>query len=150
MGRNYSREDNPQLSDLALIWSASESDWRLATFSDVFTLYSESFAHVLLEPDTQYSVPLTGATVVIGVNDNDTHLVVVPAGTIAALTITLPAPANLRDKQTLLVTSTQVVTTLTVNGNGATAVRGAPSAFTANGFFTLKYDLALNVWNRVG
>lgn len=150
MSRNYSRISDPQLSDLIQIWDASNSDWRLVTFSDAFALFQESYTTMLLEPDSQNSAPVTGADVAVNDNDNDTHLILTPAGTLATLTITLPAKANLRDKQTVLVTSTQVLTALTVAANGVSAVNGAPAAMTANGYFKLKYDLTLDSWNRVG
>jgi len=149
MSRRYSKTTDPQLNDFSMIWDESEGDWRLTTFTNIFALYNESFTNVIQEADSQYSTPLTGVTVSVNVNDNDTHLIITPAGTIAALTITLPEASNLRDKQTFLCTCTQIVTTLTVDGNGTT-VNGAPTAFTANGYFTLKYDLTLGVWNRVG
>lgn len=140
----------PQLSDLIAIWDSVNSDTRNTSLNRVFELFSESFTNAVLEADSQYSTPLTGANVLVNDNNNDTHLIVVPAGTIAALTITLPAKVNIRDKQTLLVNCTQIVTALTVAANGASAVNGAPTAFTANGFFTLKYDLTLDTWSRVG
>ena len=149
MSKNYSRISDPQLNDLSMLWDSSNSDWRLATFTDIFALYNASFTNVVLEADSQNSAPVTGATVVVNDNNNDTHLILTPAGTLSTLTITLPAVANLRDKQTFLSTSTQVVTTLTVGGNGTT-INGAPTAFTAGGYFKLKYDLTLGTWNRIG
>ncbi len=149
MGRNYSRTDDPQLSDLSFIWDTSNSDWRLATFSDIFDLFKESYTNVVLEAGSQYASPTTGTTVTVTVNDEDTHLILTPAATLSTLTIELPSAENLRDKQVFNSTCTQVVTTLTVDGNGTT-VNGAPTAFAANGYFTLKYDLTLGVWNRIG
>ncbi|MNR16702.1 hypothetical protein D3C85_1333210 [compost metagenome] len=61
----------------------------------------------------------------------------------------LPAVANIIDKQEVLVNCTQAVTTLTINGNGAT-VTGAPTTLAANAFFRLKYDQPSTVWYRVG
>jgi hypothetical protein len=40
MGRNYSRKSDPKLSDLAMIWDAENSDWRLTTLSDIKTLFN--------------------------------------------------------------------------------------------------------------
>ena len=40
--------------------------------------------------------------------------------------------------------------TLTINGNGATAVTGAPTALAANAFFRLRFDRATSSWYRVG
>src|SRR6056297_2158682 len=35
----YSRKENPTLQDLSLIWDDANSDWRLATLSNVFKLF---------------------------------------------------------------------------------------------------------------
>jgi hypothetical protein len=151
MSRNYSRISDPSLAYLSLIWDSSNSDWRLTTFNDVFTLFSESFMNTMLEPDSQYAAPaLDDQNIQINSNNHDTHLILTPANTLATLTITLPTPANLRDKQLLICNCTQQVTDLTIEGNGAAAVNGMPSSLGADDFFTLKYDLTLNTWNRVG
>lgn len=99
---------------------------------------------------TQYSSPVTGATVQVTDSSANTHLILTPSGTLSTLTIKLPALANLIDKQDILINCTQAVTALTVNGNGAGAVTGEPSSLSANDFFRLKYDSTLDVWYRVG
>lgn len=150
MSRNYSRKSSPKLADMPLIWDSENNDWRLCTLSDVFTLFSESFLETVLEPDSQYAAPaVTDFEVTISANDHDTHLILTPASTLAAGTITLPTPANLRDKQLLICNCTQQVTALTIEGNGAAAVNGGPTTLGADDFFTLKYDLTLNTWNRI-
>ena len=150
MGRNYSRKSDPKLTDLPMIWDSENSDWRLTTLNDIFTLFSGSFLYTMLEPDSQYAAPaVTGFAIQINANNHDTHLILTPASTLAAGTITLPTPANLRDKQLLICNCTQQVTALTIEGNGAAAVNGGPSSLGADDFFTLKYDLTLNTWNRI-
>lgn len=154
MGRNYSRKSDPTLSDLAFIWDAASSDWKLVTFSDISTLLqsaSEETDTNIKEMNTQYSAPsAAGFTVQVNDDDEDTHLILIPTGTLADGTIKLPLVTNLRDKQKVLVSCTQQITTLTVDSNGTTAVNGAPSALGADDYFTLKYDLAVDAWYRVG
>lgn len=102
---------------------------------------------------TQRSSPATGATVAVTDSSDNTHLILTPAGTIATLTLTLPAggtSGNAIDKQEVLVTSEQIVSALTISANGATAVVGGLTAFTAGGFMRLKYDSQFHTWNRVG
>lgn len=65
-------------------------------------------------------------------------------------TVVLPAVTNLRDKQTVLITSTQEITALVVDENGAGSIYGEPTSLSAEGFFKMKYDLALDAWFRVG
>ena len=140
----------PELGDLMAIWQTTNSDTRNCSLTALFTLFSESFMNTVLEPDSQYAAPaVTAFDIQINSNNNDTHLILTPAGTLAAGTITLPTPANLRDKQLLICSCTQQVTALTIAGNGASAVNGAPTALSADDFFTLKYDLTLNTWNRI-
>jgi len=150
MARTYSKKDSPVATDLAVIWDSENSDYRLTTLNDIFTLFDTSFLYTMLEPDTQYSAPaVDGVDTQINSNNNDTHLILTPAATLATGSITLPTPANLRDKQLLIVSCTQQITSFTINGNGASAVNGGPTALTADDFFTIKYDLTMNTWNRV-
>lgn len=77
------------------------------------------------------------------------YLLLTPIAGYAAGTITLPSAPNVSEGQEVLVSSTQLVTALTVAGNGALVV-GAPTALTANAFFRLRYNTLLNTWYRVG
>jgi len=154
VGRNYSRKENPTVSDLALIWDSANSDWRLATLNDVKDLF-EANADVILvvEKVSQYSTPIAAGTVVVtdgDDEDSDVHLMLTPAGTLATLTVTLPLSTALRDKQEVLVSSSQIITALTVGANGASSIVGTPTAMTAGGFFKLKYDLITTTWYRIG
>jgi len=100
---------------------------------------------------TQYAAPsATGFSVAITDADDSIHLILTPGATYATGTIVLPSSTNAIDKQEVLVNCTQIVTTLTVDGNGAIAVTGAPTTLAANDFFRLKYDLATQTWYRVG
>ena len=103
---------------------------------------------------TQYASPsATGFNITIsdGADDNtNIHLILTPTAGYAAGTITLPPVAGVVDKQEVLVNCTQQVTTLTIAGNGATAVTGEPTSLAADDFFRLKYDLPTKTWYRIG
>lgn len=75
---------------------------------------------------------------------------IIPAGTIAALTINMPlAP---RDKQRVTIAFDQVVTALTqqiASGSGHT-LKGALTAATAKGFGTWMFRATGKIWYRVG
>ena len=148
MGRNYSRKESPLTSDLALIWDAENSDWRLTTLSAIQALFEANAEKV--EPVTQYSSPLAGASITITDGDDgdlDVHLIITPAGTIATGTIVMPAAPS--DKQVVIVNTTQEITTLTLDGNGNTIVGGLTTML-ANAYFRLKYDTVNSIWYRVG
>jgi hypothetical protein len=93
----------------------------------------------------QYATPLTGETHTV---DDDADVVVMqPAGTIAALTLNMPASPF--DGQEVAFASTQVITALTMSGNGKTLL-GALTAGSANGFAKWRYRAATTTWYRVG
>lgn len=97
---------------------------------------------------TQYAAPsATGFSVAIG--PGNVWLILTPTATFAAGTLTLSDVFSVQDGQELLVNCTQIVTALTVAGNGAT-VTGAPTTLAANDFFRLRFDAVLSTWYRVG
>lgn len=75
---------------------------------------------------TQYSTPLTGATTTIAAGTR--HVIINPAGTIAAHTLTFPAASALTEGQKLGFCTTQVVTALTTNAGSGTTLSNAPTA----------------------
>lgn len=98
---------------------------------------------------TQYSAPISASTVQINDNSNNTWLILTPSSTLATLTLKLPLLANCVDKQEILVNCTQIVTSLTINANGS-SILGEPTSLAANDYFTLRYDIVLHTWYRVG
>lgn len=111
-----------------------------------------SFPDAGVQPfTTQRAAPsATGFSVAITDGPDNIHLILTPSAGYAAGTIVLPAVGNAIDKQEILINTTQQVTALTINGNGAVAVTGAPTSLGAEDFFRLKYDLATQTWYRVG
>lgn len=91
----------------------------------------------------QYSSPnATGFSVSLE-NLPNVWLILTPISSYAAGTIVLPAtPTHL---QQFIVSSTQSVSTLTVNGNGK-VVNGAPTSLTAGGTFAMRYDGVNQSW----
>ena len=140
----------PSASQSLPVYDPAKGDSRRFSLSDLSIWLQSLVAPGLQEPNTQYSAPADGGTIQVDDNDDDTHLIITPALGLALLTITLPALANLRDKQKLICNCTQAVAGLTIDGNGATVATGAPAALLADDYFTLKYDATLNVWYRIG
>tara|TARA_R110002126_G_scaffold198085_1_gene345757 strand:- start:26 stop:466 length:441 start_codon:yes stop_codon:yes gene_type:complete len=132
-------------ADSVIIYSATNSDWRSVTGTTFLTWIKSAFAAP--DPLTQTNVPVTGATLAIRDDGTSTWLLLLPAGTIATQTLTFPAVANCTDGQTINVSSSQTITTLTLAGNGATLV-GSPSTIGATSPFTMKYDLASTTWYK--
>lgn len=141
------RVDEVSAGDLAVIFSTNNGDPRAAAMS-VLLKYFQSQLTANGGLITQYAAPnATGFTVTIAppTDGSSMFLLLTPTGAFAAGTITLPT--NAKDGQEVLVTCTQAVTALTVNGG---TVNGAPTALTANGFFRLRYDGVFKNWYRIG
>jgi hypothetical protein len=152
--RRYTTINDPQLSDKDLIWDVSNSDWRLTPFSDLLTLFQNNLVFPDAgrpEPNTQYSSPsATGFSVQVNDNNEDTHLVLTPLSTFAAGTIVLPANTSVRDKQIAIINTTQQITSLTIDKNGAAGVTGVPASLGADDYLTFKYDTINDSWYRIG
>lgn len=101
----------------------------------------------------QYNAPLTGATLTM--TGLQRRLIIEPAGTIAALTVVLPAATTVVDNQLLGICTTQIVTSLTVTAGTGTTVLNAPTALlvpVATGAASCVewvYRLANTSWYRV-
>lgn len=148
-----------QLSQASSIGDADE----LALFSkangDTRKVTAPQLADYLLQaiegaPDeTIYSLTTDGNSFTVAV------LPATPGGSAwAIITLSIPAPAGtiflpgIDDRahgQEVLVTCTQAVAALTINGSGA-AVAGAPASLAANGFFRMRFDSISSTWYRIG
>jgi len=69
-----------------------------------------------------------------------------PAGTLATGTITLPLNTGVPDGTSVLITSTQEITSLTISLNGATAIFGVVTSLAAGSAFAIRYYQATNSW----
>lgn len=97
----------------------------------------------------QYAAPLTGSTVAVTGTTSSVWLVLTPASTLAALTIQMPLASTCVENQELLVSTTQAVSSLTINVNGGAGV-GLPTSLSAGGFFRIRFEPVLKTWYRVG
>lgn len=90
-----------------------------------------------------HNVPTTGFEITI--SDGITSLVLEPVGTLATGTINMPA--NPFNGQTVSISSTQIVISLTLAGNGATIV-GNTTALAVNTAVEYKYIEATDKWYK--
>lgn len=134
-------------ADLLVFFSSSNGDTRKVSLSDLATALDPLLA-VSDGMVTQYFSPnATGFSVGITDDQQSRWLLITPLAGYAAGTVVLPATPT--DRQEVLVSTTQAVTALTVNGNG-NPVNGAPATLAANGFFRLRYDGVNDSWYRAG
>lgn len=93
----------------------------------------------------QFATPSTGGTVSI---NNLSVVVVDPAGTLATLTVVLPASPV--DTQRVRLGTSQIITALTLSPAAAETVKNAPSSLTAGGSFEYIYRSANTTWYKIG
>jgi hypothetical protein len=100
-----------------------------------------------------YKASLNGDTITL--TNVTRQLLVDPAGTIATLTVVLPAATTLIDSQRLGICTTQIVTSLTVTAGSGSTVNNAPTALlvpvTTGGASCVEwiYRNANTTWYRV-
>lgn len=95
---------------------------------------------VRLIPTKQYTTPTTGATITVN-SGGCINLVVDPAGTLATLTITLPASPS--DGDVIDIMCTQIVTALTMNGG---TIVGGLSSFAVGTASRYRYNSDSSKW----
>lgn len=141
------RTDRFDNGDLVVLWAGGDFDYRGISKDDFVKAIADDLN--VGKPITQYAAPnATGFNVQIDSMIGDVHLILTPVAGYATGTITLPLSPI--DKQTVLVNSTQAITTLTVTPQTDATIIGQPTTLAANGFFTLKFDAVLKRWYRVG
>ena len=114
-----------------------------------FTVLTASY--VVSDIVTQVS-PLTGATVSAGVTKANETLFINPAGTLTALTVTLPTAANSRVGQIVRVFISQIVVSLTISVSGGGVVIGSAldaSIANASGAFLCVSTSGSGTWAMI-
>jgi hypothetical protein len=107
-------------------------------------VYSDS----LLKESHSFQVPTEGFSITIG--NNVRTLLLNPAGTLLAGTITMPG--NPQNGRSVKLASSQLINALTLSPNAGQsfAAGAAITTLTANGFAEYTYRGANNTWFRVG
>lgn len=130
------------------VYSADQGDARRVSLNDLLAWFAENFASP--EMAANVYVPSAGFSLAVPTTGANQWMLFQPGGTLATGAITLPLNTQTPDGMEVLITSTQQVTSFTVNLNGATAANGAPTALSANGFYKLRFVQAQNSWYRIG
>lgn len=151
------RTDIVSAGDVVPVYVQNEGDARGAALSVLQAFMQNNLTFPVIPPytgisqyTTQYASPSSnGFSVAVTNSSVNTHLILTPTAGFSGGTIILPSLTNAIDKQTVLVNCTQAVSVLTINGNGATAVTGAPSTLLANDSFLLMYDIVSHTWYQV-
>lgn len=89
--------------------------------------------------------PTTGQSKTI--SDGTSFWLGTPAGTLAALTIVMPA--NPTDTQKVYINVSQIVTSLTLSGNSGQSLLNAPTTLALGGFCSFIWVASKSTWYRV-
>ena len=130
------------------VYDQNNGDARKMSVSALLQYFQTSFAAPTVA--TNLYTPGTGFNITVPTPVSEQQwMVVQPAGTLAAGTITLPLNTGVPDGTQVLITSTQIITAFTLALNGAANAYGAPTTLAANAFFTMRFYQATNSWYRV-
>lgn len=136
-------------ADLLAVYSSNNGDARKLSISALLNYFQQTFASPTMA--TSVYVPTTGFSIAVPTPVSQQQwMLLQPVGTLASGTITLPLNTATPDGTEVLITSTQIITTLTISLNGATAANGAPTTLAANGFAHLRFVQSTNSWYRIG
>lgn len=151
----------PQINQLPLVSQVSSGDQlpvytpqngdaRRMPISALLNYFEQQFASPTLV--TNFYTPSTGFSIGVPTPTSSQWMLLQPASTLAAGTITLPLNTTTPDGTEVLITSTQTITSLAVGLNGAAQVYGIvnPGALNAQDYFRLRYVAATNSWYRIG
>jgi hypothetical protein len=130
------------------IYVPNNGDARKVSVSQLLQYFQQTFAAPTVA--TNLYTPGTGFNITVPTPTSEQQwMVIQPAGTLAAGTITLPLNTGTPDGTQVLVTTTQIITSFTLALNGAASAFGAPTTLAANAFFTMRFYQATNSWYRV-
>ena len=131
-------------SDNLPVYSSANGDARKLAISALISYLQATFTKQ--DYLTSVYTPGDGFTETVTQDGFSRWMLLRPTGALATGTIVLPATNVATDGQEILVTTTLQITSFTVNGNGATAVYGAPAVLAAEDKFTLRYNALTTSW----
>ena len=130
------------------IYVPNNGDARKVSITQLLQYFQQVFAAPTVA--TNLYTPGTGFNITVPTPTSEQQwMIIQPAGTLAAGTVTLPLNTGVPDGTQVLVTTTQIITSFTLALNGAAAAFGAPTTLAANAFFTMRFYQATNSWYRV-
>ena len=130
------------------IYVPNNGDARRVSVTQLLQYFQQTFASPTLA--TNLYVPGTGFNITVPTPvSNDQWMLLQPAGTLATGTITLPLNTGVPDGTTVLITTTQEITSLTLALNGATAIFGGVTSLAAGTATAIRFYQATNSWYQI-
>jgi hypothetical protein len=129
------------------VYVPNNGDARRVSITQLLEYFQQTFA----SPDfaTNLYVPTTGFNIAVPTPVGTQWILLQPAGTLATGTITLPLNTITPDGATVLITTTQQITALTISLNGATAVFGVGSSLAAGAATAIRFYQPTNSWYQI-
>jgi len=130
------------------VYSPNNGDARRTSVGSLLTFFQQSFASPTLA--VNLFVPGNGFNITVPTPvSNDQWMLLQPAGTLATGTITLPLNTGVPDGTTVLITTTQEITSLTIALNGASAIYGAVTSLGAGCAAVYRFYQPTNSWYNI-
>jgi hypothetical protein len=130
------------------VYSPNNGDARRLSIGNLLTFFQQTFASPTLAVNLY--VPGSGFNITVPTPvSQDQWMLLQPAGTLATGTITLPLNTGVPDGTTVLITTTQEITSLTIALNGATALYGGVSFLGAGTATAIRFYQPTNSWYQI-
>jgi hypothetical protein len=130
------------------VYSPNNGDARRLSIGNLLTFFQQSFASPTLSVNLY--VPGSGFNITVPTPvSQDQWMLLQPAGTLATGTITLPLNTGVPDGTTVLITTTQEITSLTIALNGATALYGGVTSLPAGTATVIRFYQPTNSWYQI-
>jgi hypothetical protein len=127
------------------VYSPNNGDARRTSIGSLLTFFQQSFASPTISVNLY--VPSAGFNITVPTPVSEAQwMLIQPAGTLASGTVTLPLNTSVPDGTTVLITSTQEITTFAIALNGATAIYGAVTTLAAGSATEIRYYQPTNSW----
>jgi hypothetical protein len=127
------------------VYSPNNGDARRTSIGSLLTFFEQSFASPTVSVNLY--VPGSGFNITVPTPVSQQQwMLLQPAGTLATGTITLPLNTGVPDGTTVIISSTQEITSLTIALNGAAAIYGAVTTLAAGAATEIRYYQPTNSW----
>ena len=127
------------------VYSPNNGDARRTSIGSLLTFFQQSFASPTVSVNLY--VPASGFNITVPTPVSEQQwMLLQPAGTLATGTITLPLNTGVADGTTVIISSTQEITSLTIAINGAAAIYGAVTSLAAGSATEIRYYQPTNSW----
>jgi|Laugrespbdmm15dd_1035085.scaffolds.fasta_scaffold02504_5 hypothetical protein len=130
------------------VYTPNNGDARRMSVNALLQYFQQTFASPTLAVNLY--VPGSGFNITVPTPVSQQQwMLLQPAGTLATGTITLPLNTGVPDGTTVLITTTQEITSLTIALNGATAIYGGVSFLGAGTATAIRFYQPTNSWYQI-